>query len=165
MIQISYTVATNKTAEKVFNFFRSLHKHYLRLSKGHKKFEISNAHALAKGVCINNEETVFGQTVTHMCQVIDFIENRCIKMVSPRSTATILKILKIPLKVTVEFTLESSTQNKTSVSSCVTLEFKNKFSELFARLLNTKRIWKSHLKEELENGLKIIESQPVDGIF
>lgn len=159
MIQISYVVTTDETAEKVFNFFCSLDKHYLKLSKGHKKFELINADLLAKGVFVANEEMVSGQYIKHKYQVVDIIKNRYIKLVSDQSVVTILKIFKVPLKVTVEFRIETFEDKKTTMFSYLTLEFKNKISEIFAHMLRTKQIWQSHFKEEVDNGLKIIESQ------
>ncbi len=159
MIQISYVVTTDETAEKVFNFFCSLDKHYLKLSKGHKKFELINADLLAKGVFVANEEMVSGQYIKHKYQVVDIIKNRYIKLVSDQSVVTILKIFKFLLKVTVEFEIEPFKDGKTNVSSHLTLEFRNKTHEFFALMMNIRHIWKNHLKEEMENGLKIIESQ------
>lgn len=159
MITISYVITADETVEKVFNFFRTIDKWYLSLSRGHRKFQLTNGKSLAKGVCISNEETVSGQCVTHAYRVTDIVENRYIKLVSTQSTATVLKIFRLPLTVIVEFEMETIQNGMVKVSSHLTLEFKNKISELFAYMLNTKQVWEAHLKEEMENGLRIIKSQ------
>src|SRR3989338_8758810 len=150
MIKLSYTIITNETVEKISKFFSNIDKYYLQLSKGHKKFELVNENSLIKGASIQNEETAGGQYLKHRYEVVKVIENRFIKLISDPSTVIMWGILKLPVKVTVEFEMQSMVDKKTKVFSCLTLEFKNKVGEFLAKIVDTEGIWQAHLKEEME---------------
>ncbi len=158
MIKLSHTIIVDKTAEKVFNFLSDIDKYYLWLSKGHKKFDLVNADLLKKGIFIKNEETAGRQYIKHRYQVVEIIKNHYLKLVSDPSIVTVLAVFKLPVKVTVEFEIEPLKVGKARVASHLTVEFKNKITEFFAKIISTEKIWQAHLVEEVENGATLIKT-------
>ncbi|KAF0134799.1 MAG: hypothetical protein FD145_367 [Candidatus Saganbacteria bacterium] len=151
--------AGKQPADKIFYFFSHLDKYYLELSPGHKKFQILDAQVLAKGVHIAVEENAGGQYVIHKYEVTEFILNKQIRLMSSPS---IVKVgpFNIEVLTIVEFNITSDIDKEvTLVSSTLTLEFKSIASYYFAKLFRVKDVWESHLKEEMSNGMKIVESE------
>jgi hypothetical protein len=151
--------ADDQSPAKIYYFLKHLDRYYLNLSKGHKKFYVTNASHLGIGATIEVEETAGNQHVKHNYQAVKAIKNKYIMLVSDPTTVNVLGFLNFRLKTSVEFKIQQSGIGNTILSTRLILEFNNKVEKLLANLIKTQEIWENHLKEELENGLKIIASE------
>ena len=155
-----YTVdAGVRPPEEVGDFLKNLSKYYLQLSEGHKKFKILNGAYLEQGAIIDDEETVGGQTLKHKYVVQKVVDNAYYKLVSDPSKVMVFAIFAVNVKTTVEFIISHNEQGHTLLESVLIIEFKDGTSKFFADAIGTEEIWGKHLKEEMDNGAKLIKSK------
>jgi hypothetical protein len=159
MIHIIYQIKENKskvTTDKIYDFLKKIDQVYLQLSPGHQSFKLINSDKISLGAIIENKEKAAFQTVTHKYTVeVDTPEK--IVLVSPSSKVKIGHLFSMPVHVSVSFFIEEDTHH-IRLKCKLDLKFKNVLQEALARLTGTSIIWKTHLKEELENGREIFLS-------
>jgi hypothetical protein len=146
--------------ENIANFFVHLDKHYLDLSKDHKKFVLLNSDVLKQEIYIENEEESGGQYLKHYYYVEKFEVNQekeilKLVLISKKSKVNTM-FLNMDVKVMLLMDASKIALNTYKIESVLAIEFKNGFDLFLANLVNTKGIWAKHFQEELENGRNII---------
>lgn len=133
-------------------------EYYLQLSPGHKKYEMSGTD-LTKDVVIDVWETAGFQFVRHQYRVTEMAPNERMKLVSEKSTVTIMGIFKGESRSEVEFRFQPTGDGKTNLALTIQIIFPNRLRHFMARLFFTEAIWRSHAREEMNNLAGILEGR------
>ncbi len=157
-IFLEHAIETDESPEKLFFLLSHLDKYYLKLHKGHRKFEVRDNQQFGVGAMIDDGEEVGGQYVTHVYRIEEVVANRYIKIVSKRSIVK-TKGFEFPTTVIVEFKIDKTAKGKVLLYSSIAIGFDNAFMKLVAKLFGTEGIWQEHLEEELSGGKEVIKSE------
>jgi len=154
------TFVTPVDPERVAYFFRALPKYYPAMSKSHRKFNIvGSEQLLQEGTLIDVEDKVGGQYLKQHLRVVKIENNRYFLMISESSTLKIGGAFRVPVKTILEYTIQLEPDDQTQVATKLTIEYSNDVTKLAAWLFGTKGIWRAHVREEMENARKIMESE------
>jgi hypothetical protein len=155
-IEVIADVEAKCPREFAFLAYMKVREYYLRLSAGHKKYEMSGTDLL-KDVVIDVWETAGFQYVKHRYRVSDLVPNEKMVLVSENSHVKIFGIFKSQSRSEVEFRFRSTTSGHTNLGLTIRIVFPNRFRHLLARLFFTEAIWRSHAREEMNALARIIE--------
>ncbi len=155
-IHIHHRIQSHLSDKALFQNLQNIDSYYLQLSPAHRAFKVTHGSLEVEGSQIENEESVWGQTVTHHYIIQKIDPNRHIQLVSNPSRVTIWGLFKMSISTTVDFIITPTPQGAT-LTSTLTLNFGSRLKKQLALAAGTRWIWQHHLKEELENGKKIFE--------
>ncbi|HBI15394.1 MAG TPA: hypothetical protein DDY20_07760 [Desulfobulbaceae bacterium] len=155
-IQVIADVEAKCPREYAFNTYMKVREYYIRLSPGHKKYEISGTDLLKDGV-IDVWETAGFQYVKHRYRVSELTPNEKMALVSEISQIKVFGIFKSQSRSEVEFRFCSTTSGDTKLGLTIRIVFPNRFRHLLARVFFTEAIWRAHAREEMNALARIIE--------
>lgn len=156
MVEVGVETQTNCPLQFAFSTYMNVRDFYLRLSPGHKKYEMTGT-SLTEDVVIEIWETAGFQFVKHQYRVVELVQDERMRLVSEKSQVTVLGVFKGETRSEVEFRFHAINDNQTNLGITIQIIFPNWYRHLLARLFFTQAIWKSHARAELNALAKIME--------
>ncbi len=113
-VEVVADVEAKCSREYAFHTYMKVREYYLRLSAGHKKYEMSGTDLL-KDVVIDVWETAGLQYVKHRYRVSELVPNEKMALVSENSQVKVFGIFKSQSRSEVEFRFRSTTSGHTNL--------------------------------------------------
>ena len=159
------SVTVQRSAATVFNFIvNDLPAHYSDIAKGHKKFKVVGSDEIAEGDSIECHEIARNVEVHHLYKVIKVVPNKhihlCTLLSSNPTRAYIQsmgKTIEGKSATYVYFDLEEMASEETRLTQSIVIQMPNLFFKLTGLLTGQKKLWGSHLSEELYGLKGVIE--------
>lgn len=155
-MEVGAEVRTNCPLQFTFQTYMRVRDFYLRLSPGHRKYEMTGTD-LTKDVVINIWETAGFQFVKHQYRVTELVLDKRMRLVSEKSQVTVLGLFRGETRSEVEFRFDATADEQTNLGLTIRIIFPNWFRHLLARIFFTEVIWRSHARGEMKALAKIIE--------
>lgn len=155
-VEVNAEVLTNCPLQFTFQTYMKVRDFYLRLSRGHRKYEMTGTD-LTKDVVINIWETAGFQFVKHQYRVTELVPDKRMRLVSEKSQVTVLGLFKGETRSEVEFRFDAISDEQTNLGLTIRIIFPNWFRHLLARIFFTEVIWRTHARGEMNALARIIE--------
>ena len=159
-VQVGTEVSAKCPVESAFGTYMKVREFYLKLSPGHKKYEMQG-HALTPDTIIEVWEEAGFQLVKHKYRVIELVPRERMRLVSEASQVRVLGLFHGQSRSEVEFRFRSIGTSECSLGLSICIVFPNRLRHLLARLFFTEAIWQRHAEQEMAALARVVELRQV----
>jgi hypothetical protein len=157
-IEIGADVRAVCPRDFAYQTYMNIGEFYLRLSPGHKKYEMIGTELL-KDVMIHIWETAGFQFVRHQYRVAELVPGELMGLVSEKSQVEIWGLFNAESRSEVKFVFHPAGDGQTNLRLTIRIVFPNRFRHLLSRLFFTEAIWQSHARAEMNALAEILEQR------
>lgn len=157
-IEVAAEVAARCPSSFAFATCLKVREFYLELSPAHLKYQPRDPGAGAASVIDVCEQSGF-QRVEHAYRITELVPDTKMALVSERSRATVLGLLRCETRSEVEFHFFDGPRGDTVLLLRIRIVFPTLWRHLLARLLLTQAIWRAHGQQETRALARLVEER------